>query len=468
LLDPCNTEPSCLPAIIGPPSFKVKVQAAGTGVVNSNNGVGFVVVSPGLFLVNDWSTTYLAAMKAAGLVEPKRVRHTVGRRAVPLPDPTGSLAAAASAVAALPPASSGQRAAGHAMMAANQILSRQLGIPPSALPGVGADILGTVFVSGGTLPPDGYAFTGIPSFTDIANDAGDSVTGYYSNSPYSMAQFDATSSGYQRRLVSLCIDVSSDDTLLNQGGKVTLLCDPQHEGLTGLDSQELRANRQAVHVPFNQKEVSVIYNGPTNSAEMAYSSGLGVPTMLTADLTDGDPTKYLPNNFCMGLIINAPALSGGGYGASFDWRVTANYELVGPMAGIVGSGANEAGTLALTRSGVDPQGAGMVIEALQQARIDAGEEVPDNSPTFARRVKKTLLSLARNVMTFVVPKAAAAAGFMAGGPAGAMAANGLSRVALAPVANAMKRQERILKQEIRTIKGKAPKKKPNQQKKKPM
>jgi hypothetical protein len=332
--------------------------------------------------------------------------------------------------------------------------------PNMPLPGVGADILGTIFTSGGTTSTIAdYQFTGIPSFTDLANDAGDTTTGWYTNSPYSMAQFDATSSGYQRRLVSACIMVSSDDTVLSQGGKVTGLCDPQHEGLTGLDIADLRANRQATHVPFTQKEFGVVWGGPTDATEMAYSSGLGVPTMLTADPTDGDPAKYLPNNFCLGLIIQSPGLVGGDYpfGGSFDWHVVANYEIVGPMAGIVGSGANEVGTLALTRSGVDPQGAGMVIEALQQTRIDAGEMVPDNSPSFGKKVRKTLLSLARNVMTFVVPKAAAAIGFAAGGPAGALAAGGLSRLALTPVANAMKRQEKKLKTEIKQIKGKKPK-----------
>lgn len=253
---------------------------------------------------------------------------------------------------------------------------------------------GQMVVNATDSTPDGeYAVT----YSD-ANYAGSSATtliattgvfGEMSNSDYRKGQFNEggpNTSSLRWRLVSCGVEIENVTALIQRGGSVVGLVEPNHNGLDGYDAGSLLRSDSAFRcgVSGSNSTFQLKWNGPAQPEEMDYASFVGEVSGSFANSAC---------NPCMVFLVTSPRDSP----QTYNIKVVAHFELIGQAA------------RGKTSNFPDTQGAAVVSSIAASANLESGNENEDHHSTaWYNAVLDSFGSYFRQAATYGVRMAPAA------------------------------------------------------------
>lgn len=225
---------------------------------------------------------------------------------------------------------------------------------------------GQMVVNAADPTPNGeYAVT----YSD-ANYAGSSATtditatgvfGEMSNSDARKGQFNdggPNTSSLRWRLVSCGVEIENVTALIQRGGSVVGLMEPNHSSVEGFDAGSLLRSDSAFRcgVSGSNSTFQLKWNGPATPEEMDYASFAGEVSGAFANSTC---------NPCMVFLCTSPRDSP----QTYNIKIVAHFELIGQAA------------RGKTSNFPDTQGAAVVSSIAASANLEAGSENEDHHST---------------------------------------------------------------------------------------
>lgn len=160
-------------------------------------------------------------------------------------------------------------------------------------------------------------FSGLPTYN------GANTIGYVSNSDYSGALNAAGLAGFRFRLVAAGLRLTYNGPLLNVGGRICGVEDPDHYSIVGLDYDALNGYEEAAQLPIKPNVMYEIIYNPVEASSFAYGSW--------ATSADGSEFQYFANSndATMGFIVQPADAS-----TNYIVEAFAHFEAIGrPVRG---------------------------------------------------------------------------------------------------------------------------------------
>lgn len=193
-------------------------------------------------------------------------------------------------------------------------------------------------------------------FTGSTIAAGATTTGVsgagLASGGYSSSQIGYTAGTASGRIVSASIAIQDTSPVLNRGGTMYGLCQPEHDTINGYDSSTMGAFQESYVQPCDSRKhwISAFAVIP---GEQAYPTGSNLAHYYSP-LSINCPVSFLTNvkEPIMGFLVNATA------GNTFSVEIVLHMEYIGQLTAPM-----------QTRTDSDAQGLGHVQEALANTSI---------------------------------------------------------------------------------------------------